>query len=262
MLLQEVRAAALRTRLRHRLIRRSEIALGIIRATVERVAATTRLLLHQLAIGALRALHADVILLDVFALRIAAAGDELAITSVAQHHVAPALGTQLFQGNVRHALTLIEPPRGPAIRIAGAGHELAKTSALEHHYPPAVLAILLLRGLRHLRRIELRQVDRVLLGEGAALRIILFIGATRVERTVLAPLQDQRRAAPLALLFGRLLHPLDVFHVLLGIAEVFLELFVELAQRVRPLLFAFLYFIQLFFQARRVLKVENVRSEE
>jgi hypothetical protein len=92
-----------------------------------------------------------------------------------QHHVAAALGAELFEWNVGHALALVQAARSAAIRISRAGHELAEAPALEHHHAPAVLAVLVLAGLRHLRRIQLRQVDGIFLGEGAALRIVFFI---------------------------------------------------------------------------------------
>ncbi len=75
---------------------------------------------------------------------------------------------------------------------------------------------------------------------------------------MLAPLDDQRRAAALALLVRRLLHTLDVFHVLLGVSEILGELLVELSQRVFPLFFSFFNFVELFFEARGVLEIENV----
>src|SRR5258707_1415139 len=130
MLFQQLRAVALRARLRPRLIRRSKLARGIIRAAIERVAALPSLLFDQLAIRTLRALHSDEILLDVLALRVSAARNEFAVASVAQHQVAPALGADFFQRDVRHTLALIEAPRRLAIRIAGAGHELTEAPAL------------------------------------------------------------------------------------------------------------------------------------
>src|ERR1700731_526537 len=229
MLLQQIRATALRAGLSHRLISRRELARGIIRASIECVAALPRLLFYQLAIRALRALHADEILLDVFALRISAARDELAIASVAQHQVAAALGTEFFQRDVRHALALIEPPRGLAIGIAGAGHELPEAPALQYHHSSAVLTVFVLAGLRHLSAVEVREIDRVLFSERAALRIILLVRAAGVERAVLAPLEHQRRATALALLVRGLLHPLHVFHVLFSVAEVLGKLLVEAA---------------------------------
>src|SRR5579884_321785 len=128
-LLEQVRTTALWTLLGNRLVRGSEVALRIIRTAIEDVAATPRFLLDQLAVFALRTLHADEVLLHVLAFRISAAGDELAIASVTQHHIASALRADFFQRNVRNFLALIEPPRGLAVRIAGASHELPKASA-------------------------------------------------------------------------------------------------------------------------------------
>src|SRR5262249_44203128 len=42
-----------------------------------------------------------------------------------------------------------------------------------------------------------------------------------------------------------------------SVAEVFLKLFVKLAQRVSPFLLAFFNFVQLFFQPRRVCGIED-----
>ena len=73
-----------------------------------------------------------------------------------------------------------------------------------------------------------------------------------------APLDHQRRAALFTLLVGGLLHPLDVFHVLFGILQVLLEFLPEVRHGVLPLLFSFFDFVELFFQTRRVLHIENV----
>src|SRR6266404_3686334 len=142
---QQIRAAALRARLGHWLVRRCELALGIVGAAVERVAATAGFLLHQLAFFIQRALYPDEILLDVLALRISAARDELAVASVAQDQIAAALRAGFFQRDVWHALALIEPARGLAIRISSTCHELAEASALQDHHASAVVAIFFLR---------------------------------------------------------------------------------------------------------------------
>src|SRR5579864_7387271 len=144
-LLQQVWAAALRTFLGYRLIGRGELALGIIRTSVEEVSASPRLLLHQLAIFAQGAIDADVVLLNVFAFRIPAAGDEFSITSVTQHHVPVAFRTGFFQCYIRHFFALVESARGLAVRIPGAGHKLPETATLQHHNSPAVFAIFFLR---------------------------------------------------------------------------------------------------------------------
>ena len=46
--------------------------------------------------------------------------------------------------------------------------------------------------------------------------------------------------------------------MLLGIFEIFLEFLVEVGEGVGPLLFAFFDIVEIFFQPRRVLNVENV----
>src|SRR5262245_52441261 len=145
---------ALRTLLCVRLMRRCEFALGIVRTAVEDVAPTPRFLLDQLAVFALRAFHPDVILLDILAVRIAAARGELTVVPVAKNHVAATLRTFFIEWNVRHLFALVEPPRGLAFGIAGARHELPKAAALQHHHPPAVLAVLFLRGLLHIGGIK------------------------------------------------------------------------------------------------------------
>ena len=90
------------------------------------------------------------------------------------------------------------------------------------------------------------------------LGILLIVGRAGEKRAVLAPLQHQRSAAAFALLVGGLLHALDVFHVLFGVGEVLLELVVELLQRVGPLFLAVFDLVEFLFQARRVLRIEDV----
>src|SRR5207248_9416560 len=132
--------AALRAFFIDRLPIGSKVALGILRAAVEKIAATG-FLFHQLAFLALWAFHADEVLLDVLTLRVSAARSELAKAPVAQHHVASAFGTLLFQRNVGNFLGLVQPSRGLAFRISGARHELAEAAALEHHRAAAIFAI-------------------------------------------------------------------------------------------------------------------------
>ena len=84
-LLHQVRAAALRALLRHRLLIRRKVALRIIRAAPEHVP-PPRLALGQVAGAALGALQPfNQVLLHVLALRISRAGDKLPIRSLAQH---------------------------------------------------------------------------------------------------------------------------------------------------------------------------------
>src|SRR6185312_8697091 len=130
---------------------------------------------------ALRTLHPDEVLLYVLAFRISAAGDELAVASVTQHHVASALRADFFERNVGNLLALIESARSLAVRIARAGHELPKASALEDHHTSAVLAVLFLRGLLHVGAFQIGKIDGVLFGERAAIGIFLVVGAAGEE---------------------------------------------------------------------------------
>src|SRR5689334_7551741 len=138
---------ALGTFLWYRFVGCCELALRITRASVERVPATARTLLDQLAFLALRTLHPDEVLLHVLAIGISRARDELAIATMPQQHVASALWTLLIEWNIRHFLALIQTPGGFAVRIPCARHELAEASAFQHHGAAAVLAILFLRRL-------------------------------------------------------------------------------------------------------------------
>src|SRR6202008_1041304 len=107
-----------------------------------------------LAVGALRTFHANEILLDVLAVRISAARNELTITPVAQHQIAAAFRAELFQRNTRHTLALVQPAGGLPIRIASKSHELPKAPALQDHHASAVLAVFVLPCLGHLRAIK------------------------------------------------------------------------------------------------------------
>src|ERR1019366_8337601 len=208
-LLQEIWAATLGTGLSHRPVGRGEPALRIVGATVKEVAAA-RLLLRQLARPTLGTLHPDVVLLHPLAFRIAAARNKLSIAAMPQQKVASALGALFIERDVWDLLRLVEPARGFAIGISGASHELPKAPAFQYHRPAAIFAVFLLRGFLHIGRVKVGQVDRVFLGERATVGIGLVVRAARIKRPVLAPLDDQRRAAPLALLVGGLLHPLHV----------------------------------------------------
>src|SRR6516162_9871967 len=84
-LLDEIRAAALGAFLGNRLIVRGEVAFGVVGAAPEDVA-TARLPLCDVSLAALWALHAfNDVLLDVLALGVAGAGDELAVGALAQN---------------------------------------------------------------------------------------------------------------------------------------------------------------------------------
>src|SRR5712691_1843600 len=248
---------AVGTLLRNRLGCRSELALRITRASIKRVA-LSRPLFDQLALSAERTFHPDEVLLHVLALRISAARRELAETAVTDDQVAAAVRTLLIERNIRHTLPLIQPPRSLAIGIPRACHELPEASALEHHDATAVLAVFLLRRFLQVGRIKVGQIDRILFRELTGVRIFLIVGAARIERSVLTPLDHQRRAAEFTFFVRRFLHTLDVFHVLLGVFEILGELFVKLGERVGPRFLALFNFVQFLFQARGVLEVENV----
>src|SRR4030088_1899523 len=249
--------SAIRTLLRDGLRRRSEFALRIISAAVKRIA-LARTFFDEFPFFTFRALHADEVLLHVFALGISTAGSELAEAPMAQDQVAFAERAGFIEWNVGHFLALIQPPRRLAIGIAGAGHELAEAPALQDHHAAAVFAVFLLRGLLYIGRIKVGQIDGILFGEFAGIGVFLVVCAASIKRTVLAPLDDQRRSAELALFVGRLLHTLDVFHVLLGVSKILSELLVKLGERVVARLLAFFNLVELFCQARGVLEVENV----
>src|SRR5579863_4964223 len=178
-LFHQILAAATRALFGDGLVGRSKLALRIISATVERVA-FARALFDQVSVFALRALHADVILLDVLALGIPAAGGELAEASVSNHHVAAALRAEFVERNVGNFLALIETARGLAIGIARASHELAEAPALQHHHPAAILAVLFCRArILHVGGVEIRQVDRIFFSKRAGIGIVLVVGAAR-----------------------------------------------------------------------------------
>src|SRR5271155_1106782 len=133
--LHQILMPAIRTFLGNGLGGGCELTLGIISASVECVALAGAFF-DQFALFAFRALHADEILLHIFAFGISAARSELAITAVPQYQVALAQRASLIERNVGHFLALIEPPRRLAIGIAGAGHELAEAAALQDHDAP------------------------------------------------------------------------------------------------------------------------------
>ena len=172
--------------------------------------------------------------------------------------IASALGTFFFERSVGLFLHGVEAAGGFALGISGAGHEGAEASALEDHGLAAVFAELLFVVGGDFGVTEVGEVDGVFLGEGAGVGVLLIEGGAGEERAVLAPLEDQRRAAALALLVGGLLHALDVFHVLAGVFEVLLELGVELVQGGGPLDFAVFDLVEFLFHAGGELVVEDV----
>src|SRR5512141_3154785 len=97
LLLQQVGATAVRAGPRHRQVLGGELALGVAPAAVEG-APPAALALHQLALPALGADHADLarfLLLDVLAVRVVGAGDEGAEAAAAPGERLVALGAAL-----------------------------------------------------------------------------------------------------------------------------------------------------------------------
>src|SRR3954469_16955673 len=145
-LLDEERRAAVGALFGDRTIPEREVAVGIVGAAEEHLAAA-RLALDDVA-AVLRAEHAGRLLLDVLAGRIAAARGELAETSLLDHQVRLALRALLVEDLVRLGrgdplLGRDDLPRRLALGIAGAGEELAEAAALHRHRLAAVLAVLL-----------------------------------------------------------------------------------------------------------------------
>src|SRR5262249_52333489 len=153
------------------------------------------------ALGAVRALHADGLLLHVLALRIIAARHELAVAPVLFDQLVTALRTRLVQRNILGFLRRTELLRGLALGIARARQELTETALFEHHRTAAVVAVFLL----------------VLLGDAFLLHFAcvsaLGVSGAGDETAVLAPLDHHGLAALLADEVGGPLHALDVGHV-------------------------------------------------
>ena len=195
----------------------------------------------------MRTLYTDKILLHVLALRISAARGELAEAPVPDHQIPATFRAKLVERDIRDLFPLIEAARRLAVRISCASHELPEAPTLQHHHPAAVLAVLFLCSFLQVGRIKIGQVDGIFFRKFAGIGIILVVGAACVERSVLTPLDYQWSTAQFALFIRRLLHALDVFHVLLRITEILLEFFVKLGERVGPLFLALFDFVELFF---------------
>src|ERR1039457_4818492 len=221
-LLHHVRAAALGALLLHRLAPGHEVAIRPAVAAVERLAALGAPL-HHLALAALRALHADGLLLHMLARRIIAASGKLAETAGLQHHVAAAHRALLVELHIRLLLRAANGLAGLAVRVPGAGEEGAEAALLQHHGTAAVLAVFFVALLGQVYFVHIWQID----GKFARVGAIGISGASD-EAAVAAPLDHQGLAALLADQVGGPFHPLDVGHVLFGVLQVFVELFEEL----------------------------------
>src|ERR1035437_2254055 len=266
-LLHQIRAAALRALLRHRLVIRGKVALRIIRATPEDIAPAC-LALSQVARAALGTLESfNDVLLHVLALGIPGAGDELPITSLAQHQRLAALRAVFARGLRRgHLLLLLaaqlaEGFAGRVLVESRARHEHPEWPAPQHHHPPALIAVLLLlTRLLSLGRVHVRLARRVFFGKCAARLIFLVVRGTGKKAAELAPLQQQRRPAQIAFFVRLMLHALDVFHLLAGVLQLLFKVAVESFQQVRPLLVTLFNLVQFLFQLGRVRHVEDIRK--
>ena len=125
---------------------------------------------------------------------------------------------------------------------------MSEAPALQDHHTTAVLAIFFSRSrLLHVRAIEIGKIDRIFFRKGATLGILFIVRTARIEGAVLSPLDDQGRSAALAFFVSRLLHALDVFHMLVRIAKVLFEFLVKAGERLRPAFLAFFDFVEFFF---------------
>src|SRR5579862_5690758 len=112
----QVARSALWALLVERLAPGDEVALRIAVAAVERLPAL-RTALHNLAFRAVRALHADRLLLDVFAVFVIAARGEFAEAAILDHQVLPASGAFFIERNVGFLLLTADLLGGFAIGI-------------------------------------------------------------------------------------------------------------------------------------------------
>src|SRR5207249_8935470 len=161
------RRAALRAGLRHGPVPEGEVALGVVRAGVERAALLAALLREVAAV--LGALDADGNGLRGLAGRVGRAGEELAESAVLDHHRRAALLALLIgrrilfrddlDGAVGQPLEVLGVLAGGVLLVARAGEELPVPAPLDHHHPTTLLA----GAVR-------RRPDRVL-GAGKALGV-------------------------------------------------------------------------------------------
>src|SRR4029078_603402 len=142
-LLDEERRAAVGALFGNGFVPQREIAVGIIRAAVEYLAAA-RFPLDDVP-AVLRTQNAGRLLLHEPARRIVRARGELAEAPLLDDEIRPALGTQLVDNLIRlcrgNALFgRNDLPRRLALGIPGARQELAEPPPLDHHRLAAVVA--------------------------------------------------------------------------------------------------------------------------
>src|ERR1035441_525945 len=251
-LLHHVRAPALGTLLLPGIAPSDEVAIRPAVAAVERLAALGAPL-HHLAIVALRALHADGLLLHMLARRIIAASGKLAETAGLQHHVTAAHRALLVELHIGLLLRAADGFGGLAVRVSGTGEEGAEAALLQHHGTAAVFAVFFIALLSQVHLVHIRQID----GELARVSAIGISGAGD-EAAVFAPFDHQGLAALLAVQAGGLLHPLDVGHVLFGVLQVLVEPFVELADSLAPGDLPRFNLVEFLLHAGGVLDIEDV----
>src|SRR5262249_46630658 len=152
--------------------------------------------------------------LDVPALGIARAGDELAEASLLARELRAAARTIFFEEDLRLRLALPlavhrDLPRVLALRVPRAREELPEPAALQDHRPPALLArlgllldrVFLGGGRARPRSLGGRGNRRAVLGDRPALPVrlprVLAIGVSRAgeELSEATPLEDHRLAA-------------------------------------------------------------------
>jgi hypothetical protein len=105
-LLHQIFMATRRALFRDRLMGGGELARGIISTAVESISFPGPFL-DQVALMAERTLYSDEVLLYVLTFRISAAGSELAVAAVANHHVPSTFGADFVQRDIRNLLALI-----------------------------------------------------------------------------------------------------------------------------------------------------------
>src|SRR5205085_3371287 len=134
--------AALRALLGDRLVPQYEIALGVLRASVKHLAAFGTAFNEFAATPGLRAWHSDGLGLDVFALRIVAAGSKRTESAVFNNKLC---FLALRAGFIERNVGLLGSPtaagdlsRCLAFRISSASQELSEAATLERHRLAAV----------------------------------------------------------------------------------------------------------------------------
>src|SRR5690606_14320037 len=145
-LLGEERGTALGTRFGDRLVPEGVVALRVIGAAIEHLAAT-RLALHDIA-AVLGADDSCGLVLDVLAGGVPRARRELAESPLLEHEVLAAHRAEFIEDliRLRSGNTLLgrdDLPRRLALRVSRAGEEHAEPAAFGHHRLAAVLAGLL-----------------------------------------------------------------------------------------------------------------------